>query len=431
MTIVFEQEKNLPKEQPKPEEGRIVFTPETAEPEVKENDTDDIPPVKKKRRRLPTIQETEKFILDTVKGQDEQVRSIVTAAYRSIKFDNIKSKVLIIGKSGTGKTEIMRQLAKKLGRVFVTEDANEFTQEGYYGRDVSEIVMDLLQEANNDIEEAQKGIIFIDEIDKKAGCATETRDVSGRDVSEIVMDLLQEANNDIEEAQKGIIFIDEIDKKAGCATETRDVSGRGVLNSLLKLVEGKVMKVPAPLDEWEDGPETYDFDTSKLIIFFAGAFDGIDAIAKKRTHSSTLGFCGNRSNGTKTAKSTLKYTKEDLIEYGFPEEFVGRIDTIVQMNELSESVLVQILETSKASAIKSYEKALKKYKIVLKYDKSLLEDIAKKAASRHTGARELMNVVNYIFDRILYEVMSAKKGQYKECILLDGVVEDNTKFILR
>ena len=385
MTIVFEQEKNLPKEQPKPEEGRIVFTPETAEPEVKENDTDDIPPVKKKRRRLPTIQETEKFILDTVKGQDEQVRSIVTAAYRSIKFDNIKSKVLIIGKSGTGKTEIMRQLSKKLGRVFVTEDANEFTQEGYYGRDVSEIVMDLLQEANNDIEEAQKGIVFID----------------------------------------------EIDKKAGCATETRDVSGRGVLNSLLKLVEGKVMKVPAPLDEWEDGPETYDFDTSKLIIFFAGAFDGIDAIAKKRTHSSTLGFCGNRSNGTKTAKSTLKYTKEDLIEYGFPEEFVGRIDTIVQMNELSESVLVQILETSKASAIKSYEKALKKYKIVLKYDKSLLEDIAKKAASRHTGARELMNVVNYIFDRILYEVMSAKKGQYKECILLDGVVEDNTKFILR
>lgn len=385
MTIVFEQEKNLPKEQPKPEEGKIVFIPETVEPEVKENDTDDIPPVKKKRRRLPTIQETEKFILDTVKGQDEQVRSIVTAAYRSIKFDNIKSKVLIIGKSGTGKTEIMRQLAKKLGRVFVTEDANEFTQEGYYGRDVSEIVMDLLQEANNDIEEAQKGIVFID----------------------------------------------EIDKKAGCATETRDVSGRGVLNSLLKLVEGKVMKVPAPLDEWEDGPETYDFDTSKLIIFFAGAFDGIDAIAKKRTHSSTLGFCGNRSNGTKTAKSTLKYTKEDLIEYGFPEEFVGRIDTIVQMNELSESVLVQILETSKASAIKSYEKALKKYKIVLKYDKSLLEDIAKKAASRHTGARELMNVVNYIFDRILYEVMSVKKGQYKECILLDGVVEDNTKFILR
>lgn len=385
MTIVFEQEKNLPKEQPKPEEGRIVFTPETAEPEVKENDTDDIPPVKKKRRRLPTIQETEKFILDTVKGQDEQVRSIVTAAYRSIKFDNIKSKVLIIGKSGTGKTEIMRQLAKKLGRVFVTEDANEFTQEGYYGRDVSEIVMDLLQEANNDIEEAQKGIVFID----------------------------------------------EIDKKAGCATETRDVSGRGVLNSLLKLVEGKVMKVPAPLDEWEDGPETYDFDTSKLIIFFAGAFDGIDAIAKKRTHSSTLGFSSNSSNGTKTGKSTLKYTKEDLIEYGFPEEFVGRIDTIVQMNELSESVLVQILETSKASAIKSYEKALKKYKIVLKYDKSLLEDIAKKAASRHTGARELMNVVNYIFDRILYEVMSVKKGQYKECILLDGVVEDNTKFILR
>lgn len=343
MTIVFEQEKNLPKEQPKPEEGRIVFTPETAEPEVKENDTDDIPPVKKKRRRLPTIQETEKFILDTVKGQDEQVRSIVTAAYRSIKFDNIKSKVLIIGKSGTGKTEIMRQLAKKLGRVFVTEDANEFTQEGYYGRDVSEIVMDLLQEANNDIEEAQKGIIFID----------------------------------------------EIDKKAGCATETRDVSGRGVLNSLLKLVEGKVMKVPAPLDEWEDGPETYDFDTSKLIIFFAGAFDGIDAIAKKRTHSSTLGFSSNSSNGTKTGKSTLKYTKEDLIEYGFPEEFVGRIDTIVQMNELSESVLVQILETSKLLQLSHMKKHLRNIRLCLSMIRVCLKILLKRLLQ---GTQELENL---------------------------------------
>lgn len=340
-----------------------------------------IPNEKEKRKRFPTITETERFILQTVKGQDEQVRSVVTAAYRSIKFENIKSNVLIIGKSGTGKTEIMRQLAKKLGRVFVTVDANEFTQEGYVGRDVSEIIEELLVEADDDIEAAQKGIIFIDEIDKKAGSA-------------------------------GI---------------ERDVSGRGVLNSLLKLIEGKDMKIPNPEDDWRC--EWINFDTRKLIIFLAGAFEGLEEIRNKRTETKKIGF----SSSTADAKSEKsKFTKQDLIDYGLPEEFVGRIDTIVQMNDLTEDVLVEILAKSRASALRAYKDALKnRYGISLKYDSSILRDIAKKAETRKTGARELSNVVNYMFEKILYDVMATKKGTYKTCVLLKGIESDNTRYILK
>lgn len=334
-----------------------------------------------KRKRFPTIVETERFIVQTVKGQDEQVRSVVTSAYRSIKFENIKSNVLIIGKSGTGKTEIMRQLAKKLDRVFITVDANEFTQEGYVGRDVSEIIEELITEAEGDVEKAQKGIVFIDEIDKKAGSL-------------------------------GI---------------ERDVSGRGVLNSLLKLIEGKVMKIPDPEDNW--GMELIDFDTKHLIIFLAGAFEGIEEIKNKRLDTKKIGFSTSKADKQSEA---IKYTKQDLIDYGLPEEFVGRIDTIVQMNELSEDVLVEILETSRASALRAYKYALKsKYGISLKYDKDIIRDIAKKAHSKKTGARELSNVVNYMFEKILYDVMAAKKGKYRTCVLLKGIEADNTKYILK
>lgn len=338
---------------------------------------------KVRRKRFPTIVETEKFILRTVKGQDEQVRSVVTAAYRSIKFDNIKSNVLIIGKSGTGKTEIMRQLAKKLNRVFITVDANEFTQEGYVGRDVSEIIEELITEAEGDVEAAQRGIVFIDEIDKKAGSV-------------------------------GI---------------ERDVSGRGVLNSLLKLIEGKVMKIPDPEDDW--GQQLIDFDTKHLIIFLAGAFEGIEKIKNERLDTKKIGFSASKPDA-QTEKVTTKYTKQDLIDYGLPEEFVGRIDTIVQMNELSEDVLVEILETSRGSVLKAYKDALKNtYGVSLKYNKDILRDIAKKASSKKTGARELSNVVNYMFEKILYDVMAAKKGRYKTCTLLKGIEADNTKYILK
>lgn len=154
----------------------------------------------KTKKQLPRITDTEQYILQTVKGQNEQVRTVVTAAYRAIKLQNMKSIVLIICKSGTDKTEILRQLSEKIGRVCVVEDANEFTQEGYYGRDVTEIISDLVSAANGNIKEAERGIVIID----------------------------------------------EIDKKAGCATETRDVSGQGVLNSMLKLIEGKKVRISAP-----------------------------------------------------------------------------------------------------------------------------------------------------------------------------------------
>lgn len=349
----------------------------------------------KTKKQLPRITDTEQYILQTVKGQNEQVRTVVTAAYRAIKLQNMKSIVLIIGKSGTGKTEILRQLSEKIGRVCVVEDANEFTQEGYYGRDVTEIISDLVSAANGNIKEAERGIVIID----------------------------------------------EIDKKAGCATETRDVSGQGVLNSMLKLIEGKKVRIPAPdeiMDDMDLSPDEIEdlmadgieFNTENVIFFLAGAFSGIEKIKEKRNGTKSLGFSSSTPDSKKNNKDSSKTTKEDLIAYGLTEEFVGRIDTIVEMNELSVDVLEEILRNSKKSKLNQYTRELKRYGILVEYDEKLPRAIAQKAKNGNTGARELSNVVNYMFDKILYDVMSKPKNTYKKCILLKGIEEENTRYKL-
>lgn len=332
----------------------------------------------------PTITETEKFILSTVKGQNEQVRKIVTASYKSICL-NIKSNVLIIGKSGTGKTEILKQLAKKLSRPCITVDANEFTQEGYYGRSVSEIILELLEEAKYDIEKVKKGIVIIDEIDKKA-----TRAVGNE----------------------------------------RDVAGKGVLDALLKLIEGMTIKVEL---FQEDTIKVAEIKTDSIMFFFAGAFSGIDEIVKARIHEATgIGFSSDKDS-KKTKDLDTKIKKKDLVKFGLSEEFIGRIDTIVQMNELSEEVLVDILYNSKASKLKQYVRQLKTYGITTKYTATQIKAFAKKAKreSEETGARELANILNYVFERICYDVMSKPKRTYSELIFLDGIEEDNTRYILK
>lgn len=332
----------------------------------------------------PSITETEKFILKTVKGQNEQVRQIVTAEYKSICFNN-KNNVLIIGKSGTGKTEILKQLAKKIGRTCITVDANEFTQEGYYGRSVSEIILELLDAANYDVEKAKHGIVIIDEIDKKA-----TRAVGNE----------------------------------------RDVAGKGVLDALLKLIEGVTINVEIFTN---DSVETVELKTDQIMFFFAGAFSGIDEIVKARIRESTgIGFSSDKDS-KKTKDLDTKIKKKDLVKFGLSEEFIGRIDTIVQMNELSEDVLVEILNYSKASKLKQYISQFKSYGIVTKYTQNQVRAFASKAKreSEETGARELANVLNYVFEKICYDIMCKPKGTYKELILLDGIEEDNTRYILK
>lgn len=269
-----------------------------------------------KKRRIPDIQKVERNVLKCIIGQNKQVRQIITAIYRSINFRTIKSNILIIGSSGTGKTETIKQIAKRLNIPYTIEDATKYTQEGYYGADVNEMIYNLLENANNDIEKAQNGIIVIDEIDKKAG------------------------------------------------HEEHDVAGTEVLKSLLKIIEGTKIKIPDPEDPFNE--IATDFDTKNIIIIFLGAFSGLDKIRDKRLNTNPLGFISSSTKNKELGKTG--FLKQDLVKYGMPEEFVGRIDTIVEMNKLTKEDLALILKSSELSIFRRYQAELRKRGISLSYN---------------------------------------------------------------
>lgn len=259
---------------------------------------------------------------------------------------------------------------------YTIEDATKYTQEGYYGADVQEMIYNLLDNANQDVKAAQNGMIIIDEIDKKAG--------------------------HIE----------------------HDVSGTEVLKSLLKIIEGTVIKIPTKEDQFDE--ELVDFDTKNIIIIFLGAFVGLEKIRNKRLNTNPLGFV---TTTTVKEKHQSRFLKQDLVEYGMPEEFVGRIDTIIEMNKLTKKDLALILKKSKLSIFKRYQTALKEKGIVLSYKEELFEYIAQESLTLDTGARELSNTVNYIFENIMYDIFS-NPNQYKKCTLELGIAYDNTKYEL-
>ena len=327
------------------------------------------------RKKFPKIQNVEKTVLQSIIGQDRQVRQIITAIYRAINFKSIKSNVLIIGSSGTGKTETIRQVAKRLHIPYTIEDATKYTQEGYYGADVNDMIYNLIENAKKDMEKAQNGIIIIDEIDKKAG------------------------------------------------HEAHDVSGTEVLKSLLKIIEGTTIKIPSPDDSFAE--ELIDFDTKNIIIIFLGAFSGLDKIRDKRLNTNPLGFVTN--NQEKKEKS--RFLKQDLVEYGMPEEFVGRIDTIIEMNKLTKQDLASILRRSKLSIFRRYQSELREKGITLSYCDKLFDCIAEESLALDTGARELSNTVNYIFENIMYDIL-ANPGKYSKCTLELDIVHDNTRYEL-
>lgn len=329
----------------------------------------------KPKEILPDIKDIEREVLKSIIGQDTAVRKIVTAIYRAINFRTIKSNILVVGNSGTGKTETIKQIAKRLNIPYTVEDATKYTQEGYYGADVNEMILNLLENANMDIEKAQNGIIIIDEIDKKAG------------------------------------------------HEGHDVAGTEVLKSLLKIIEGTTIKVPVTMNPYSE--ELADFNTKNIIIVFLGAFSGLDIIRDKRLNSNPLGF----SIKNEEPKSKAKFLKQDLVKYGMPEEFVGRIDTIVEMNKLTKEDLALILKKSELSIFKRYQNELSNMGITLSYDDDLFEIIAEKSLVLDTGARELSNTVNYMFENIIFDVL-ANPNKYKNCVLNSEIVQDNTKYKL-
>ena len=349
-------------------EAKNIFLEETANPLLYEAEHEEA--------SIPSINSIEDEVLECIVGQDKQVRQIITAIYRTIEFENMKTNLLVIGNSGTGKTETVTQIAKRLNIPYTVEDATKYTKEGYYGEDVENMIYNLLDNANQNVERAQHGIIIIDEIDKKAGHAD------------------------------------------------HDISGTDVLKSLLKIIEGTTIKMYNPEDPYSD--EKINFNTKDIVIIFLGAFSGLEKIRDKRLNSTPLGF-SSKTREAETTKS--RYIKKDLVEYGMPEEFVGRIDTIIEMNKLNKENLVTILKTSKLSIFRIYEAELEKKGIALDYNSKLFEAIAEESLALDTGARELKNTVNYVFENIMYDVIS-NPGKYSKCTLDLDIVHDNTKYKL-
>lgn len=333
---------------------------------------------KPENKPLPKIKDVENEVLKNIVGQDMQIREILTEIYKSIIYENLKSNILIIGKSGTGKTETVTQIAKRLNIPYAIEDATKYTKEGYVGFDVSEMISNLLESADNNLERAEKGLLIIDEIDKKASLKAD------------------------------------------------DPSGKEVLQSLLKIIEGTKVKVR--VGQFLSAREV-DFDTRNVTVVLMGAFEGIEEIREKRLNVKKMGFQAGTASRKSIPKKERLINKQDLKNYGFPNEFVGRIDNIVEMNELKKGALAKILKNSELSIFRRYEAALLKEGIKLSYSLNIFSKIAEESLLLDTGARELSNTVNYVFSKIMYDVM-ANPGAYTKCRITARTVDDNTKYKL-